>query len=129
MRRGQSLLQLANTAGEWEIEAYFEQGRLSHLINAREHSDTPLSTSIRILSDPSQEITGVVQEVGDTVQYIDGIGDVVPVTIRVTIAECPLRQVDGAVSVKVSCGRRPLGYVWFHELFDYIRIRFWSAFA
>ena len=129
VRRGQSLLQLANTAGEWEIEAYFEQHRLSHLMSARELSDAPLSTSILHLSDPSREITGVVQEVGGAVRYVDGIGDVVPVTIRVTIADCPLRQVDCAVNVKVACGRRSLGYVWFHELFDYVRVRFWSAFA
>lgn len=129
VRRGQSLLQLANTAGDWEIEAYFEQRRLSHLLHARDHSDAPLLTSVRIPSDPSMELAGVVQEVGDTVRYIDGMGDVVPVTIRVIGAECPLRQGGGAVSVKVSCGRRSLAYVWFHELIDYVRIRLWSAFA
>lgn len=129
VRRGQSLLQLANTAGEWEIEAYIEQCRLGHLLQALEDSDEPLTTSVRLSSDPAREITGVVQEVGDTVRYVDGIGDVVPITIRVTDANCPLRHVGSDVSVKVLCGRRSLGYVWFHELFDFMRIRIWSAFA
>ena len=30
-------------------------------------------------------------------------------------------QLGGAATAKVYCGRRPIGYVWFHDLFAFVQ--------
>lgn len=84
--------------------------------------DADLTVKYILATDPGRELVGKVRK-------IHGAADVVPeegntVLVRVAIDEKDLGEEvrpGATVSAKVECGRRSLGYVWFHDVLEFIQ--------
>ncbi len=129
VQEGQSLLRVADPNGDWQLELHMPDDRMGEIMRAKVAADErhePLPVVYILHTQPGKSLKGTVKEIGKTSEIIDKDEGPV-VVIKVTIDKQDIALADlraGAeVSGKVHCGRRSLGYVWFHDLFAFIQAK------
>ena len=124
--RGQRLLSVANTAGPWVLEVRLPDDDAGHLM-ATDSSGQGRNVTYLLATDPAATYRGRVSKVAMHTEPDEKHGPHVLVTVDVDPSEIgPERRRPGATVVaRIDGGRRALGYVWFHKLFDAIRKRVW----
>lgn len=123
VRRGQRLLEIAETEGAWNIELDVPDRQTGHLIEAAQTS-APLMIEYVVKSDPATVHRGRVQRIAAATQA-DSSGEP---TLRLEVAPhdagAAAPRSGMTVSAKVYCGKHSLGYVWFHETLEVLQRRF-----
>lgn len=122
IRKGQILMEVAATSGQWVIEMDLPDRRIGHLLRARRQSGQPLCVSFVLAADPGRRLTGTVSSVSLATQVKQDSGQ----TIRVTIVpddteSIDIRQVRTDVSVRIECGTCSLGYAWLHDVNEFVQ--------
>ena len=121
---GQVLLTVANTApdAEWELELDMPERRVGHVLAAQAKNEK-LAVEYILASVPDRENKATVVEIqgrADVVQRDAGPS----IRIRVKIDKNDLADLElrpgMSVTAKVLCGREPLGYVWLHEVWEWV---------
>ena len=127
VQAGQVLLTVAETGvgAGWELEIEMPERRIGHVLKAQADSER-LGVKYILASAPGREHEGTVTEKSD----IQSRADVVQreagpsIRIRVSIDKNDLKGKDlrpgMSVTAKVYCGQKPLGYVWLHEVWEWI---------
>lgn len=124
VERGQVLLSVGNTAGNWEIAARVRERHVGLLFAV---GTDPHGLPVEFVSstETGRTLAGQVANVS-RVTEIDDRGES---TVRLTIAfdQQQATQLRPGVTVwtRIQCGRRSLGYVWFHDLIDAVCRQFW----
>jgi HlyD family secretion protein len=121
VNRGEVLMQVARTDGPWELELRLSQRDAGHLLAAQRRGIKDLAVTFTIRDAPGvsyeatvTQISGSVQENGEGVPYVVATAAIADPDVRT------LRP-GATVTADIHCGRRAVGYVWFHELIDTIR--------
>ncbi len=125
VRQGQHLLQMADPASEWEVLLRIPDGVVRHVLAARGDEQT---VSFVLRTAPGQRYAGRLVWIGLSTE-VDEMGDL-STPARVSLTEIggtrlnrdDLRPGVGVVA-RIDCGRRSIGYVWFHDLIDGLRRR------
>ncbi len=121
VRQGQALMTVVDPAGDWELEIQMPQRRIGHITRAAAASDKPLPVTFMLATHPGREFTGHVKEVGQVADATDGQGPTVLVRVSIDKVELPELRPGATVSARVDCGRRSLGYVWLHDVFEVVQ--------
>jgi hypothetical protein len=129
VQKGQSLLRVADPEGEWELDLHMPEDRMGFIGRAEEEGkqrNEQLPVSYILATEPGSTQKGTVKEIKNTAEIQEkDEGNVV--LIRVAINKQDIKKEDlregAAVTGKVHCGRRSLGYVWFHDLFAFIQAK------
>jgi biotin carboxyl carrier protein len=132
--RGQALLTVADLSGPWIVELRVPDDRIGHVLEAedeqaRRKSDEKLAASFLLATEPGVSHPGKVQVVAlaaDTDKSADkSTGTTVLVTLSFDRSQIPADELRPGATVvgKIHCGRRSLGYVWLHELWETIQSR------
>jgi len=132
VEKGQIAMTVADTAGPWELELHIRETRAGYVARAWQHAQAekkPLEVEYILATGPGRRLKGTVKQV-DTIAEVRGDeGNTVLATVAIDRNEIdPAELRPGAgVTAKVECGRRMLGFVWFHELIDTVRAKvlFW----
>lgn len=125
--RGDELMTVANLEGPWRLELRVPDRRMAHVLAAQEKIQPDLKVSFILRMDPKQVHVGRLASVGTRTEVGERDGAFVPVTVELAEQESLLQLVPGAtVRARIYCGRRPIGYVWLHDLIDAFRT--WVAF-
>ena len=74
-------------------------------------------------TDPNLELQGTVKEIDLSTEVHEEEGSTVLIKVTIDKAQLPHLRRGVTVTAKVYCGRRPLGYVWFHDLLAFIQSR------
>lgn len=122
VRRGQLLMKIADLASPWVLELYVPDHHIGHVLEAQaELGNTAQEVSFILATDPERTFTGQVSQIALTSENDETHGASVLVTVKID-AKTRRRLTDlrpGATVIgRISCGRRCLGYVWFHDLID-----------
>jgi len=120
VRQGQTLIDVADTRGRWELELQVPEDAISHLLRAQAAQAEPLKVSYRLAADPDADRTSFVGEVHYAAEVRGDEGNTVLVRTTLADAELPPLRPGAEASAKVYCGRRALGYVWLHDAVDFI---------
>lgn len=123
VRRGQRLLEIGDTAGDWEIELDVPDRRAGHVLAAAQ-ADSPLSVSYIVKSDPARQHFGKVKGIAAATQADAEGNPALRVEVRPENAKRVTPRSGMMVSANIHCGERSLGYVWFHEAWEAIQ-RYW----
>ena len=121
VRQGQSLLTVVDPTSDWQLEVQMPQRRVGHLKRAALASDGPLPVTFMLATHPGQEFTGYVQEIGQVTDAVEGQDPSVVVRVAIDKVELPELRPGATVSARVKCGRRPLGYVWLHDVLEFVQ--------
>jgi hypothetical protein len=129
VRQGDKLLQIARLDGPWEIETHIPEAHVGHVREAlAKFSPNPLEVDIQLSSQPGIRYKGTLAR--------DGLGGEVEthnneavLTARVQIGEELARELkklgggampnETEVAIKIRCGNRAVGYVWFYQLWEF----------
>ena len=118
---------VAKLDGPWRLELRVPDRRVAHVLAAQQKIRSDLEVSFILRMDPKQKHRGKVETVGIRTEVGERDGAFVPVTVELADQENVPQLVPGATArARIDCGRRPIGYVWLHDVIDAFRT--WVAF-
>ncbi len=133
---GQRLMKIADTSSPWELEIFIPEAKLGHIIKylqtlRKGDPNAKLEVEFVLATHTGEPILGVVEKV-DTSAEVHG-EDGNTVRMRVSFPQEALKnlvndpatelKVGADVKAKVLCGKEPIGYVWFSDLFEFVQSR------
>jgi len=124
VQRGMSLMRIADPNGAWELELQMPENRAGYLAKRQKEKGTNLYVRYILATDPGTEHEGRIREVSpaaDARNQEEGVTVPVKVSINKDELAEEHRRPSATVSAKVYCGRRPIGFVWFHDLVAFVQ--------
>jgi multidrug efflux pump subunit AcrA (membrane-fusion protein) len=118
---GQILMAVADTSQDWELELFMLERRMGHVDQARQQAPGGLPVKYVLATDPKTTRIGKVKAIEEIAQVHAEEGNTV--RVRVDIQKDPgvnLRP-GATVTAKLQCGRRSIGYTWFHEAVEWLQ--------
>ena len=95
--------------------------RIGHVLAAQQELKPQLDVSFVLKTDPAVVYQGTVEKISSSTQIDEKDGPVVLVTVKIDRNRIPRLRPGATVIPKIYCGRRPIGYVWFHELIEAVQ--------
>lgn len=148
--RGQVLMTVVDAKDEWELELYASERHMGYILAAEKAARAEaaaasgnfevsaaegngkdafvgLPVTFMLFSHPQESFSGRIVEIHRTAHVHQGHGNSVLLRVAVDPDKIPDLRSETTVQAKVQCGRRSVGYVWFHELIEtvYSRVLFW----
>ena len=96
---------------------------MGHITRAREEMGEDLDVAFITATDPSVTHHGKIKEVHSIAEVRGEEGNTVLITVSLNKEEFARLQPWSTVTAKVYCGRRSIGYVWFHDLIAFVQSR------
>jgi multidrug efflux pump subunit AcrA (membrane-fusion protein) len=125
VEKGQTLLTIANTEGDWELEMHMPEDRIAFIRRAQQEFGDQLEVSFVVANEPGRTHYGYVREMEYSAEPRGEEGVTVLIKVDFDKAEFgpeKLQLQQGTtVTAKVACGRRALGYVLFHDLAAWVQ--------
>ena len=125
VQRGQYLFELANPAGDWELDMRIPEVDMRHVIQGQAEVPDPLRISFAVETDPEKVLTTSLARLSASTE-VDEFG-----RLSVTASAIP-RKADllhprpGAGLVGyIHCGRRSAGYVLFRRMIESFQRGWW----
>jgi multidrug resistance efflux pump len=126
VEKGQVLMSVADKTGPWELEVHMPDDRLGHVNRAYAEAQAAgrdLNVDYILATDPGTRHRGTVREIHEQAEVRGDHGNTV--LVRVTIDpnrhEKEALGAGASVTARIACGKRSLGYVWFHDVLAFIR--------
>ncbi|WP_166820115.1 efflux RND transporter periplasmic adaptor subunit [Thalassoroseus pseudoceratinae] len=121
VERGQILMTVANVDGPWVVEIRVPDHDIGHVLAAQKESQDGLPVSFILATDPATTYSGKVIKTAMNTELDEENAATVLVTVAIDREQIPNLRPGATVVPKIACGQRPVGYVWFHDLWDAIR--------
>ena len=129
--KGQRLFTIADPKGPWELELYVPEDRMGHVEKARQNQaeDEALPVTYIVATDPRVTHEGKVREIHWSARPHEEHGHSVRIRVEIDKQDIISQQYPAGlrpgamVTAKIHCGRRSIGYVWLHELFEFVQSR------
>jgi hypothetical protein len=124
VKRGDQLMIVAPLDGTWDLELKIPDDKVGHVLAARKKAgEVPLEVNFVLAGEPSVEYQGKIREVANTAGVDETGTPIVQVIASISSSDNSAFRPGATAVAKVRCGRRSLGYVWFHELWEFIQIQ------
>lgn len=126
VERGRALLEIANDQGGWILELYMSESRAGHMLGeaidpATGSFKSKLPVRFVLAADPNSTLEGELLDVSRRADVHDEHGQNVKVRVKILNPEKLKNPRPGTtLTAAVNCGTRPIGYVWFHEAFEWL---------
>ncbi|NQU21559.1 MAG: HlyD family efflux transporter periplasmic adaptor subunit [Candidatus Nealsonbacteria bacterium] len=118
VQQGQLLTTVANLRGDWVLELEVPGDRIADVLAAEERFRRRAEVTFVLATDPGVVYRGRIEDVAPRVEIAESEQSVVLATVCFDRDDVP-KLIPGATVVgKINCGRRSLGYVWLHDLFE-----------
>ncbi|MGB8852797.1 MAG: HlyD family efflux transporter periplasmic adaptor subunit [Pirellulales bacterium] len=126
VEKGQVLMSVADKTGPWELEVNMPDDRLGHVNRAAAEAKAAgrdLKVDYILATDPGTRHYGVVKEIHEQAEVRGEEGNTVLVRVTIDPERHEKEELGAGASVtaRIACGRRSLGYVWFHDLLSFIQ--------
>ncbi|MGI9430289.1 MAG: efflux RND transporter periplasmic adaptor subunit [Bythopirellula sp.] len=121
VERGQILFTVANTSAGWQLSADLPQDRLGQVVAAAQ-DDAKLPVRFRLAGDTEHTYPGHVDSIS-TAAVLDTAGldqesPTFEVVVDVEADNLATARPGMNAQVRILCGRRSLGYVWLHDVWE-----------
>lgn len=125
VRRGDLLVEVADVDGPWILEIRVPDKNIGYVNEARRDLKKNLTVSFILATDPRTTRYGTIRDVASDTRSYGDAGPTVLVTVEIDSSEIPENQLRPGATVipHIHTGKRPIGYVWFHELIHTIRTK------
>ena len=124
VHRGESLLEIMDESGGWQIELAVAERKLGHLLSYRQHT-SEAGVKFRLLSSAQQSINCTVNRVADRILPSPELGSCNLVFCDVSESNFPARQIGSETSARIQCGKKSLLFLWFHEFWELLQRSWW----
>jgi multidrug efflux pump subunit AcrA (membrane-fusion protein) len=126
VERGEVLMTVADLNADWQLDLDVPDDRIGHVAAARTAIQPELPVRFRLHSDDNPH-TGLIQDVSTTADVSTDTKSRPTPTVRTVVAFDKSQLTDAqrrelrpgiAAQAEIECGRRSLGYVWLHDVWD-----------
>jgi multidrug resistance efflux pump len=127
VNRGEQLIEVADPTSDWELEVMMPESRMGHIAKAWSSSGETLPVTFFLALNPKEKLEGQVREIHRSAEVRGEDGNTV--LLRVAFDQARLREVvaepkiGATATAAVHCGERAIGYVWLHDLIDFVRAK------
>jgi multidrug efflux pump subunit AcrA (membrane-fusion protein) len=127
VERGEVLVTVADLSAEWQLELDVPDDRIGYVLAARQELQPDLPVRFRLSSDDREQHFGHIAEVCATADVGPDEAAAPSPRVLVTVALDSLELAQDArqelrpgvsARAQIECGRRPIGYVWLHDIWD-----------
>ena len=134
VERGEALVTVADLSADWQLELDVPDDRIGYVLAAKNEAKTDLPVRFRLSSEERAEHVGKVTEICQTANVApDKTSRPKPtILIKVSFNTPELMNAVGgemrpgvSARAQIACGRKPLGYVWLHDIWD-AAIQWWQ---
>lgn len=120
INKGQAMMEVADPSGTWELELLMPEHRMGHISEARRTLGDPLKVTFILATEPDKKHVGMVTEIHSAAEIRGEEGNTVLMRVAIDKADVKDLHLEAAITGRVYCGRRSIGYVWFHDIVDWI---------
>lgn len=124
VHRGESLLEIMDESGGWQIELAVAERKIGHLLSHRQHASAA-GVKFRLLSSAQQSFDCTVNRVADRILPSHELGSCGLVFCDVSKLDLPARQIGSEASARIGCGQKSLLFIWFHEFWELLQRSWW----
>jgi multidrug efflux pump subunit AcrA (membrane-fusion protein) len=127
VERGEVLATVADLSADWRLELDVPDNRIGHVLAAQQALGPDLPVRFRLSSDDREQHLGRVAEICRTAD-VDADGGAPPAPVVRINVSFDASEFDAAARgelrpgvsarAQIACGRRPVGYVWLHDIWD-----------
>ena len=119
---GQVLMTVIQPDGRWELELMMPERRIGHVNTAQKEISEDLTVTFVLATDPGKTYEGKVKWIDRTPRVEGDEGTVVRVLVDIDEQAIQDLRPGASVTADIHCGRSSLGYVWFHEVFQWVQL-------
>lgn len=127
VQKGQSLMRVADTNGQWQLELDVPENRMGHIAKAQKAIKPDLDVDYILAIDPGSTRHGTISEISEIATPKQEEGNVVLTKVAIDTAalrkDLPGFRPGASVNANIHCGKRAIGYVWFHDALEYVQSR------
>jgi len=125
VRRGEKLLDVAAVDGEWVLEIRVPDQNIGFVHEAQRELKPDLSVTFVLATNPEREWQGTVRDIAESTGFHPEEGPTVLVTVAIDRTEIPPGELRPGATVipRIHCGTRPIGFIWFHELYHVLQTK------
>ncbi len=134
VRQGLRLMEIADPSSPWELEIFVPESKMGYIaeqLKEQRASDpeSRLKVTFILATHPSIYLEGEVLSMDTNAEVKGDEGNTVKMTVvfeqsellKVTDDPSTQLKVGADVKAKIACGERPIGFVWFHDLFEFVQ--------
>jgi multidrug efflux pump subunit AcrA (membrane-fusion protein) len=127
VQRGQLLMRVADLKSDWQLELHAPDNRMGHIARAynglNKEKKEKLDVEYQLATSPGTTLHGNVQEIHQSAEVRGEEGNTVLIKVAVAKDDLDDPRPGASVTGKIYCGRRSIGYVWFHDVFEFVESR------
>ena len=124
VHRGESLLEIMDEAGAWQLELAISERKSGHFLSYRQQQPK-VPVKFRLLSMAPQTFDCQVTRLADRMVTTPESGTSSLIFCDVSNLELPSRQIGSEVSGRLQCGKKSLLFLWFHEFWELLQRHWW----
>ena len=118
------LISVSDPAGDWELEILMPEDNMSYIARAqRDLAHKDLDVTYHLANDPANHHQGKIKDVHLVAEVRGEEGNTVKVNVAIDKADLKELSQGAGVAANVHCGKRALGFVWFHDVIEFIQSR------
>jgi multidrug resistance efflux pump len=125
VQRGEVLISIMNEDGPWQLELKVEEARLGHLVRAQEAAKAPLPIEFVLVMKPEQHYAATLKEVATRATLNEEQQLVVRSIADLDVDLGDQRRIGAEVRARIDCGIKPVGYVLFGDVIEFIQRYLW----
>ena len=116
VQRGQRLLTVADLSGSWRVQVNIPVRNVGHVVESFRDSTQPLQVEFRLANGIGRTFRGELEEIARRIEVAGN--DQLSMRAWVSVPSDAIASLRPGTQLhaKIDCGRRSIGYVWFHEL-------------
>ncbi len=122
VKRGDSLMTVADTSGVWQLLLDLPDRSTGHVLAARKLREA-VPVSFQLGTNPGAIGQGTVAFISPATQLSAESQPAVRIHVELKNEDSSQFRPGATVIARIHCGRRSLGYVWLHELWESMRLR------
>ncbi len=124
VQRGQALLSVVKPDGEWELELTAKESHAGFVLAQLERAEgEEVPVRFVLASHPETALQGYIVATDPTTQVSpEGAGEL-RLRVAVDRRNLPELRNDATVLAHIDCGRRAVGFAWFHDVWHLIQTR------
>lgn len=123
--RGDVLVQVMDDRDAWQLELEVAEHRMGHLRKARATLGEERPIEYRLLTKPDATYQAHLTTVGTRVVNSETSGSIVEVRAGLDSPQQADLAIGAEVRARISCGEKPLGYVLFGDVIEFVQKYLW----
>jgi hypothetical protein len=121
VQRGQALLSVGDTEGEWIVELETPGDQIGYVLEAMQDESNPPIVTFEMTTERGRQYDGRITRIATRTELNSDGHSMVRLTVHFMADSTAAFRPGATVFARISCGQRSIGYVYLHDIIDATR--------